>query len=853
MAFKFSNLYYDIKKLISLEWLFARPDEFGVSDMLLPVAFCDDEAIIFNRDYSLSWSFWYSGAPYESSSSEELRYLNEQVFSKAFSLLGDNWCIHLRDTRVPSNGYIPIEECYFPDPTTYLMDWERRCKYESSDNNEFINRFVLTFTYLPTLTDEKAKSWFMENNELQSSPFVENIDKFKDTIRQVLDLLSYGVWTKPLTKLETKKYLHFCINGFEIDFKENPYDWLDLYYQLSTQDLVKGIVPRIGNFNIGVVCVGEGFPVRATPAFLHALSMLPFEYSWVTRFIFFDTPTAKKYLDKTVDYHLQAKDSDIAKSMGNKSRNDGTIRFNRAAATLAEQAEDALESADTENITFGKYTGSVVVFDKDLKSLNEKLALIEKVLLGAGFVTKIESANCLDAYFGTIPGMVRNNVRKWAMDTINLANIMPTTDTWSGYEKHPSIYYQNNNPPTFYASTREGSMFRGCSYVGDIGHRFIVGPSRAGKSVLVNFLSAQEFRYKNQQLFHFDYGYSAQVLNFACNGSFFDIITDQTSMAYKPLNLVDDEEGFNFLINWLCEIAELNLVRKVTVDEKNSITRVLEIIKANGTKEQRTMTYFYLQIKAHVKNTELEQAFVGYAGNANKQTIKSNIFNSIGDNLQLSRYSLFEMEKLMKLPEDIFIPVIRYLFHVIYKSLDGRPTLIVIEECQAFTKSQIMIDMIDDALRRFAKKSCSIALVTQQVNDLLNSPLWDVIQDQCKTKYFLPNPSLSTNESTPVLYRQFGLNDQEIRFIADATIQREYFFTNAMGSRLFNLELEDVNKCFLAKTSQSDLKAARQIKAKTKDLFGYYWLKYNKLDDVAEEWLKIYKQFNGSKELNHGR
>lgn len=840
---KFTNLFYDVKKLISLEWFYAKPDELGVSDLLLPVAFCDDESIILNKDGSFSWSFWYSGAPYDSSSSEELDYLNSEIYSRAFAFLGDGWSMHLRDDRITAKGYIDESECYFSDPTTKIIDLERRFRYDSDGNNEFLNRFIITFTYLPPIdAGEKQKNWFVENMEEGFVIYSEHLKKFKDTVKQVLDQLSYSVWTKPLSKPETKKYLHKCINGFEFNYHETPYDYLDMAYLLSTQDLTKGLNPKIGDYYIGVVCVGEGLPVRATPAYLHALTTLPFEYSWITRFIFFDKETAQKMLDKTVEYHYAARES-LKKSFGNKSRNDGTVRFNRAAGTLAEQAEQSLEKLDIEQITYGKYTGSIIVFDKNLETLDEKLDLVRKTLSSANFMAKKEEANCLDAYLGTIPGMVRNNVRKWVMDTINLADIMPTTDTWAGYEKHPSIYYVNNNPPTFYALTREGTIFRGCGFVGDIGHRFIVGPSRAGKSVLVNFWAAQEFRYKGTRLFHFDYGYSGQILNFACNGSHFDIINENGSLAYKPFELVDNPEDFTFLVTWLCEIAEINLGRKVVADEKNAITRVLEIIKQNGTPEQRTMTYFYFQLKAHAKNTDLEQAFIGYIASSAKSSIKNNIFNSLKDNFKINNYCMFEMEKLIKLPEDIFIPVVRYLFHMVYRSLDGRPTVIIIEECQAFAKSPITIEMLDDALRRYAKKACSIVLVTQQVNDLLKSPLWDVIQDQCKTKVFLPNPSLTTNPQTPILYSHFGLNDQQIGMIASAVIQREYFFTNAMGSRLFNLDLEDVALCFLAKNKVEDIKFARQLKAKTNDLFGYYWLKHCKLDDVAELWLAEHNKF----------
>lgn len=835
----FQNFCYDLRRFISLDAFTSK--DYGMSDLILPIAFCDDESIILNKDGSFTWSFWYSGADFDSSSDEDLDYLNSHVYSRAFAFLGDGWSMHLRDDSISTSGYIPQEQCYFPDPTTQCMDTERRFRYEST-NKDYINKFVISFHYLPPSDNkEKVGNWFMEDSEDALVEYVEHLNYFKSTVNQVLEQLSYQVYTKALTKPETRYFFHRCINGFGYDYKEEPNSWLDLCYRLATQDFVKGFVPIIGDYKIGIVSVGEGLPVKATPGLLHELTTLDFEYSWITRFIFLDKETAKKLIDKTAEYHYQSRQS-IKQSLGNKNRSDGTQRINRSADTLANQAEDALERLELEVITYGKYSSSIIVFDKDEKSLDTKLEQIQKILSSRGFLAKRERAQCTDAYFATIPGMVRNNVRKWVMDTINLADIMPTTDVWAGYEKNPSTHYGNNNPPTFYSSTRDGSTFRGCTYVDDIGHSFIVGPSRGGKSVLVNFLAAQEFRYKNAQIFHYDYGYSGQILNFACNGSHFDITSQLGSLNFKPLSLLDDSEDFSFLVQWLCEIAEVNLNRIITADEKSSITRVLEIIKAQGTPEQRSMTYFYLQLKAHAKNNELAEAFVGYTASSAKSTLKSKIFNAPTDQLKFNNFCMFEMEKLMKMSNDIFIPTIRYLFYMNYRALDGRPTTIFIEECQAFAKHKITLDMIDDALRRYAKKGCRIILITQQVNDILKSDLWDVIQDQCKTKIFLSNPSILTNDQTPDLYRQFGLNQKQIEIIGHGIPKREYYFTNLVGSRLFDLELQQVALAFLSKTNPADLNLARQIKNKVGPLFGYHWLKHCELHDVADYWLQIYKQ-----------
>ena len=145
----------------------------------------------------------------------------------------------------------------------------------------------------------------------------------------------------------------------------------------------------------------------------------------------------------------------------------------------------------------------------------------------------------------------------------------------------------------------------------------------------------------------------------------------------------------------------------------------------------------------------------------------------------------------------------------------------------------------------------SIYLCTQQLNDVLKSPMRDVIMDQCKTKIFLPNPSILTNEITAATYAEFGLNPKQIYMIGNGTPAREYYITNPIGNRLFNLKLNTVALTFLGKTGMGDVELAKQVKAKYKDHFGYHWLKQFNQTNAAEYWLQTYnlmREQNAKKE-----
>ena len=770
------NFFFDVRRIVSLEAFTSK--RLGMSDLLLPVCFVDDGTLL-NKDGSFTKLYRYSGADIDSLTDEDLDYLNSKIYSNAFSLLGDGWTMHLDCDRCEVFGYIPREQNYFPDATSYMIDEERRLDYER-EGVHYINRFIITFTYLPPSDkSSRGKQYFMEDGE--GLPFthpLEHLNKFHQTLSDLFSILDYQVYTQPLSNEETLSYLNKRINGFSYKFQSHKHSWLDLYYRLGNQDLIKGVVPKIGQYKIGVVSVGEGLPGDGIPALLHELTTLEFEYCWSTRFIFLDKESAKKLIDFTAEYHYQDRES-IKQNLSNKHRASGTQRFNRSAETFAEQAEGALESIEVENVTYGKYTCSVIVFDKNAASLEVKIDQVTRLLMKYGFLAKREEINATDCYLGTIPGMVRNNTRKWLMDTINLADIMPTTDVWSGYEKNPCQYFEGNNPQLFYASTEGNTPFYGCLHVGDIGNAFLVGPSRMGKSVLLNFLAAQNFRYKGMGIYHFDNGYSGLPLCHAMNGTHFDIASNESQLYFKPLNLLDNESDFSFCVDWLSEIAELNLNRKINSLERADITKILEIIQKQGKAEHKTINYFYLQLKSHAKNNELANAFIEYTNlHGNGSTLKSKLFNAIEDKLSLSRFSMFEVEQLIKTGENVFIPTMRYIFHMIYRTLDGSPKVIIIEEFAAIIKHPIMQTAIETWLRRLAKKNVSIT-------------------------------------------------------IGNARPQREYYLSNAVGNKLFNLNLNTVAITFLGKTSMEDILLAKKLKAQHKDLFGYYWLKHFGQDNAA--------------------
>src|SRR3546814_200385 len=115
---------------------------------------------------------------------------------------------------------------------------------------------------------------------------------------------------------------------------------------------------------------------------------------------------------------------------------------------------------------------------------------------------------------GSLPGHVYANVRQPPISTLNLAHMIPLSAVWAGPERDEHF----DAPPLFFAKTEGSTPFRFSLHVGDVGHTLIVGPTGAGKSVLLALIAMQFRRYQSGQVFAFDFGSSIRVASLAMGG-----------------------------------------------------------------------------------------------------------------------------------------------------------------------------------------------------------------------------------------------------------------------------------------------------------------------------------------------
>lgn len=843
----FNNSLYHVRKFVSLDIFTAK--NYGVSDLLLYSKFVSP-GVILNTDGSFLKSFWFRGQDLDSSTDDELAYMSHYI-NMAMCRLGNGWTIHLDCIRRESSGYIKTKDCHFTDATSFLIDEERRFEY-NLEATHYENDYIINFTWLPPSDlSSKLGIVFLQKDQKSKKNIVnyaDYLDSFKDNINSILDILKVKFKIEAMTDDEMLSYINFCVTGNQLKLKNPNTHYTDIRFVVANQDIINGFDPMIGDKYLRVISLGDNFPPQSYPTILKQLNELGFTYRWNTRYIFLSNKDASKMISKIADLHYQGRKSAgsmVAEHFGD----DASHKVNRSADTYFEDAESARELIELGSVRFGKYSSSVILMDSNQDILLEKTKIVQAVINNLNFLARLEKAHCFEAYLGSLPSMVRPNVRKAIMHSTNLADLMPTTSIWAGFHENPCRYYKEarNNPPLFYASTTGNTPFRLSLHVGDIGHTLVLGSSRGGKSTKLNFIATQHMRYKNARVFHFDNGRSALPLCYAMNGTHYDIGFEDNTITFKPLEFLENREDFSFACDWLAEICELNNFT-VKPQHRTIINDVLGIIRDEGKNNQRTMSYFYYQISS--RDNELAQVFKPYT-KLDGDNLQASLFDATENNLALSKYTVFELEQLIKKGDETLIPTIRYLFHMIERSIAdlpaGAPIAIILDEAWAIFKNKIFQNIIDEWLRKIAKKNVFLVIASTQINDVLKSDISDVLIDNCKTKILLPNPE-ATKPYIAEIYKKFGLNDKQIDLISYAVPQRDYYYMSSLGNRMFNLNLGDIALTFLGKASIPDITRARELKQQYGDLFGYHWLKENKQDEFADIWLNKHKEIGGTHE-----
>ena len=776
------------------------------------------EGVVLNKDGSFQRTARFRGPDLDSATPAELVAVTSRL-NNTLRRLGSGWAVFVEAQRVPAMTY-PVSE--FPDPVSELVDIERREQFRE-EGAHFESFYYLTLLWMPPAEEAaRAEAWLYEGRSKTGVDPKELLAGFIDRTGRILHLLEgFMPEAEWLDDGETLTYLHSCIStkAQRVRVPETPM-YLDAL--LTDEALVGGLEPRLGDHHLRTLTI-TGFPSVTFPGLLDELNRQAFSYRWSSRAIMLDKTDATKLLTK-IRRQWFAKRKSVAAILKEVMTNEASVLMDSDASNKAADADMALQELGADEAGIAYVTATITVWDRDPALAAEKLRLVEKIIQSRDFTCTAEGVNALEAWFGSLPGHVYANVRQPPVSTLNLAHLIPLSAVWAGAERDEHF----GQSPLLYGKTEGSTPFRLSLHVGDVGHCLVVGPTGAGKSVLLALMAMQFRRYEGSQIFAFDYGGSIRAAALGMGGDWQDLggalhdAGSDGSVALQPLARIDEPAERAWAAEWL---AALLTGEGVAVDPaaKEHLWSALTSL-ATAPVTERTLTGLAVLLQSQELKLALSPYLVGGPW--------GRLLDAEVEHLGSARVQALETEGLVGASSAA--TVLSYLFHRIERRLDGSPTLIIIDEGWLVLDSPAFAAQLREWLKTLRKKNASVIFATQSLADIEGSSIAPAIIESCPTRIFLPNERAAEPQIARV-YDRFGLNSRQVEILSRATPKRDYYCQSRRGNRLFDLGLGDIALAFAAASSKSDqIRIGELMAAHGQDQFAAAWLRHRGLEWAAD-------------------
>jgi type IV secretion system protein VirB4 len=791
----------------------------------LPWAALVAPGIVLNKDGSFLRVLGYCGPDLESATQAELVSACARA-NNVLKRLGSGWALFFQAERREALAY---PDSPFPDPASWLVDAERRAGFEAQAAH-FESHYHLTLCWLPPAdAADSAGRTLIERAETGAgaakgrdwrfalAQFVAETNRVLDLLRDVMPEV------RALDDDATLTFLHATVSDrpHRVTAPPTPM-YLDAV--LADTPLVGGLEPRLGTLHVRTLTI-LAFPSLSRPGILDALNHQDFGYRWVTRFIALDKALATRTLTSLRRQWFNKRKS-ISALLREVLYNQPAQLLDSDADNKVVDADQALQALGGDHVAFGYLTATITLTDPTREGAEDKVRSVERIINGLGFTCLRESVNAVEAWLSSLPGQVYANVRQPLVHTLNLAHLMPLSAVWAG----PPDNRHLAGPPLLLAKTSGATPFRLSTHVGDVGHMMVVGPTGAGKSVLLSLFALQFRRYPDAQIYIFDKGNSARAAVLAMGGAHRTLAAatsnDQDegeALAFQPLARIDDLAERSWAAEW---IASLLAHENVPLDPhvKDAVWTALGSL-ASAPREERTLTGLALLLQSNALRTALAPyTLEGPYGR---------LLDGAEQPLTLGDLECFETEALMG-HSGAVAPVLTYLFHRLEERFDGRPTLLILDEAWIFLDHPLFASRIREWLKVLRKKNVAVLFATQSLADIAGSPIAPAIIESCPQRILLPNDRAIEPQGREI-YARFGLNERQIELISRATPKRHYYLQSARGNRLFELGLGPVA---LALCGSSDPAAQARIDAVLGEVgpagFAQAFLHNSQLDWAAE-------------------
>ena len=701
----------------------------------LPYVRLIDENTLLLRDGSVMTAIQVPGLLFETEDSEALNAHAATREVVLRSTLDARFVLYHHVIR----RRVSVElEAEFPDPISRHIDerWSERL----GSGQLFVNDQFITLIRRPArgkagLVERVGKKFRRKDGDrLEADP--KDLRSLRAASQGLVAALqAYGAtpladYVGPQGNINSEmlELLSALYNG-EMRPVRKPADDVDVGYMLPYRRVSFGLdaieMRGSGSPDFAAVLGLKDYPEATSPGLLDSLLRLPFEMVVSESYAPTERQTARERMDLAIR-RLKSADEEAAAER---------------ADMLA--ARDALGNGA---VGFGDHHLTVMVKERDLGRLDDAMAACAAALADTGAIAVREDTNLEPAFWGQFPGNESYLVRRALISSANMASF----GSMHGFALGQAQGNHWGEAVTLLETTSATPFFFNFHH-GDLGNFSVIGPSGSGKTVVMNFLAAQAQKFSPRTIL-FDKDRGAELFVRGIGGRY-DSIRAGEPTGFNPLALPDTAGNKAFLRDWLGV-----LLKAEGPEEEQTIAAAVDATYANDASLRRLRHFKeLLSGSRRPQPGDLADRLGAWIGEGEHAWM----FDNAEDRLDLTARVLgFDMTALLENPR-LRTPTMMYLFHRIEERLDGKPTMILIDEGWKALDDEVFAARIRDWLKTLRKRNALVGFATQSARDALESRISTALVEQTATMVFMPN-----SRARPEDYCDgFGLTEHELALI----------------------------------------------------------------------------------------
>jgi len=531
---------------------------------------------------------------------------------------------------------------------------------------------------------------------------------------------------------------------------------------------------RIDGYFVQVLTLKDP-PAQTFAHLLRALEEIPSNYVIANEWKRESNLAARKEINSKRRHFHNSKAS-LANYIGDRPLTPQEMLIDDGAAGLVADLGGCLREIEINGNYFGKFSLTIVLYERDHARLRRAVAECFKVLSTHDAVLIEERYNLLNAFLSIVPGNRAFNLRRmWLLNT-NYADLsflfaLHTGETHNAHLNQEYLAVLETNSSTPY--------FLNLHYQ-DVGHTMILGATGSGKSFFLNFLVTNLQKYQ-PLTYIFDLGGSYESLTRLLDGSYLHVGIEHRSFTINPFRLPPTKENLHFLFSFVKVLIESGGYTMTSKEERDLYEQIGNLYEVDP--DQRRM-FTLANILSRNLAGHLHKWIEGGQYGA--------LFDNVEDNLTFAAFQTFDFEGMDKYPQ-VLEPLLFYVLHranasIYDPALDTQFKAFVMDEAWRFLKNDTIRQYITEAVKTWRKRNAAMILATQSSDDLERSEMLSVIVESCATKMFLANAGMDRDS-----YRAtFHLNETEAALIAGLVPKQQILIKRPDFSKVVNFNVDPI-------------------------------------------------------------